>query len=60
MTTERMLELLLLFKTKEYVSVNGKPIDRDKHCRRYLELMREFLNPYVIDNAEKSEQTLYS
>lgn len=55
MATERMLELLLLFKTKEYVSVNGKPIDRDKHCRRYLELMREFLNPYVIDNAEKSE-----
>lgn len=53
MTTERMLELLLLFKTKEYVSVNGKSIDRDKHCRRYLELMREY--PYVIDNAEKSE-----
>ena len=55
MTTERMLELLLLFKTKEYVSVNGKPIDRNKHYRRYLELIREFLNPYVIDNAEKSE-----
>lgn len=55
MTTERMLELLLLIKTKEYISIDGKPIDKNKHHKRYLELMREFLNPYVIDNAEKSE-----
>lgn len=52
MTAERMLELLLLIKTKEYISIDGKPIDKNK---RYLELIKEFLDPYVIDNAEKSE-----
>lgn len=55
MTTERMLELLLLIKTKEYMLIDGKHVDKNKRYKRYLELMREFLNPYVIDNAEKSE-----
>lgn len=55
MTTERMLELLLLFKTSEYVAINDVPIDRDKHFKRRFELIKEFLDPYVIDNAEKSE-----
>lgn len=55
MTTERMLELLLLIKTKVYLSIDEKTIDKNKHYKRYLELMREFLDPYVIDNAEKSE-----
>lgn len=53
MTTERMLELLLLFKTSEYVAINDAPID--KHFKRRFELIKEFLDPYVIDNAEKSE-----
>lgn len=55
MTTERMLELLLLLKTSEYVTFNGAPIDRNKHFKRRFELIKEFLEPYVIDNAEKSE-----
>lgn len=55
MTTERMLELSILLHTRDIVSMSGKPINRSKVYNRYLELMGEFLNPYVIDNAEKSE-----
>lgn len=55
MATERMLELLLLYNTKDFLSIDEKRIDGIKIYSRYLELMEEFLDPYVIDNAEKSE-----
>lgn len=53
MTTERMLELLIL----------NKFMDRSPKVKGLTEKMisipqvleKEFLNPYVIDNAEKSE-----
>lgn len=55
MTNERMLELTILSKIQTITHINGKPIDRVKLHNRYFELMEEFLNPYVIDNTEKSE-----
>lgn len=55
MTNERMLELLILLQTSYITHFNGNIIDRvDLYDRRY-ELMEEFLKPYVIDKAEKSE-----
>ena len=61
MTTERMLELLNLTMV-----LNNMPRTRIllQYSYRYdvcamrqrkAELEKEFLNPYVIDNAEKSE-----
>lgn len=58
MTTERMLELLLISKLFEanstddfeYSGYDGKAL-----ANRAEELAKEFLEPYVIDNAEKSE-----
>lgn len=60
MTTERMLELILLKNiAKGWVGskliVNRKMYSLSKLSRRLQELEEEFLNPYVIDNAEKSE-----
>lgn len=60
MTTERMLELILLQNiAKGWVGskliVNRKMYSLPKLSRRLQELEEEFLNPYVIDNAEKSE-----
>lgn len=60
MTTERMLELILLQNiAKGWVGskliVNRKMYSLSKLSRRLQELEEEFLNPYVIDNAEKSE-----
>lgn len=60
MTTERMLELILLQNiAKGWVGskliVNRKMYSLSKLSRRLQELEEEFLNPYVIGNAEKSE-----
>lgn len=60
MTTERMLELILLQNiAKGWVGskliINRKMYSLSKLSRRLQELEEEFLNPYVIDNAEKSE-----
>ena len=63
MTTERMLELLILNKFMDRYN-NMSPQVKALTClqlciskmdeRRFM-LEEEFLNPYVIDNAEKSE-----
>ena len=64
MTTERMLELLILNKFMDRYN-NMSPKVKALTCekmisipqveeRRYM-LEKEFLDPYVIDNAEKSE-----
>lgn len=62
MTTERMLELILwqeIFYTfnndTEYNDFLTKYYDIEKINKRYLELGKEFLKPYAIDNTEKSE-----
>lgn len=63
MTTERMLELLILTNLMEryvelpveaYQLIQFKYSIKDVEARR-IELEEEFLKPYVIDNAEKSE-----
>lgn len=61
MTTERMLELIILNNlVKRYLELPiesyrliGKSIE--KVISRRNELEEEFLKPYVIANAEKSE-----
>ena len=60
MTTERMLELILLQNIAKGLTgsepiINRKVYSLPKLYRRLQELEEEFLNPYVIDNAEKSE-----
>lgn len=60
MTTERMLELILLQNiakglTGSKLIINRKMYSLPKLHRRLQELEEEFLDPYVIDNAEKSE-----
>lgn len=57
MINEKMLELLLL---RDFISVpkeNYKEsgLDKDKLAKRHDKLVEEFLKPYVIENAEKSE-----
>lgn len=61
MTTERMLELIILNK---FMDNNMSPQVKALTCEkirisemeeRRLMLEEEFLDPYVIDNAEKSE-----
>lgn len=62
MTTERMLELLILNKFMDRYNMSPKVKGLTEKMisipqveeRRYM-LEKEFLNPYVIDNAEKSE-----
>lgn len=63
MTTERMLELLILNKFMDrYSNMSPKVKGLTERVvsipqmeeRRYM-LEKEFLDPYVIDNAEKSE-----
>lgn len=63
MTTERMLELLILNKFMDRYNdmpLQAKALTCEVICipqveeRRYM-LEKEFLDPYVIDNAEKSE-----
>ena len=55
MTCERMLELYLLTQFSYAMNFDGKLVDRKAFEKRRLELLREFFEPYVIDNAEKSE-----
>lgn len=66
MTTERMLELICLTKFLErelsqasnnpyYATVLNRYYNMDSIQNRASELESELLNPYVIDNAEKSE-----
>ena len=63
MTTERMLELLILGKfMSRYESMSlqakefaTKRISISQMMDRYSVLEEEFLESYVIDNAEKSE-----
>lgn len=63
MTTERMLELLILNKFMDRYNdmppkVKGlteKMISIPQVKERRYMLEKEFLDPYVIDNAEKSE-----
>lgn len=61
MTTERMLELLILNKFMDrYNDMSPKvkglaeKMISIPQVERYM-LEKEFLDPYVIDNAEKSE-----
>lgn len=65
MTTERMLELLNLdyflekhkrmLELPHYAEVINKVYDIDEIIARRNKLETEFLEPYVIDNTEKSE-----
>lgn len=56
-----MLELLLLEKYEEnydhefMASDGGCDFDYDKFDKRLQELKKEFLRPYVIDNAPSGE-----
>lgn len=53
MTTERMIELNILLGLS--ASLNPEKINAELYWARLNELLEEFLKPYVIDNAEKSE-----
>lgn len=61
MTTERMLELLNLtiflknIPPTKYLLQYSHTYDICAMRKRRAKLEEEFLNPYVIDNAEKSE-----
>lgn len=63
MTTERMLELIILNNlVKRYLELPiesyqliGEKFSVEKVISRRNELEEEFLKPYVIANAEKSE-----
>ena len=65
MIVEKMLELLLLQEIlydynvdefyKEFLDDN---YDVEKINSRYLELGKEFLNDYALNNTEKSEENL--
>lgn len=53
MILERMLELSIL--NFLYDKLDQKEINVSKFNKRHSELLEEFIKPYVIDNAEKSE-----
>lgn len=60
MITEKMLELLLLYRILNDQIINGmemyfdgKLYNADEMTRRYLHLAAEFLEPYVIDSNPK-------
>lgn len=53
MTLERMTELNILLGLS--ASISPENINAEKYWSRLNELLEEFLNPYVIDTAEKSE-----
>ena len=58
MVNERMLELLILgklFDTVDADDLEAQGYDAEAMTSRAEELAMEFLKPYVIDNAEKSE-----
>ena len=56
MTVERMLEYLILVdtlnkQTLDYIDYRSKILMK----KRYEELRKEFLKPYVIDKASREE-----
>lgn len=53
MTVERMIELHLLLTLLPMV--NQENLNIEKMSNRVSELMGDFMQPYVIDPAEKSE-----
>ena len=68
MITEKMMEFVVLGSTMNGIDLkvlqetgwkvsdeNGKVYDYKKMYSRFTELRDEFMKPYVIDNAEKSE-----
>ena len=56
MILERMLELSILnFLFSSEYKIDGNVMDITKLNQRHKELLEEFLEPYVIDKAEKSE-----
>lgn len=68
MITEKMMEFVVLGSTMNGIDLkvlqetgwkvsdeNGKVYDYKKMYNRFTELRDEFMKPYVIDNAEKSE-----
>lgn len=56
MISERMLELSILnFLFSSECNIDGNVLDITKLNQRHRELLEEFLEPYVMDKAEKSE-----
>lgn len=58
MIKERMLELLILENIMQFdeiymLSFDGRYYDGEKMEKRYKELKKEFLEPYVIDTISK-------
>lgn len=58
MIKERMLEFLILENIMQFdkihmISFDGKYYDGEKMTKRYKELKKEFLEPYVIDTSSK-------
>lgn len=63
MDIEKILELIILKdlladynKDKEYADFLDKKYDVQKIGDRFLELGKEFLNPYALNKTEKSEE----
>ena len=50
-----MLELSILNFLFNECEIDETVLDTTKFNQRYKELLKEFLEPYVIDKAEKSE-----
>ena len=56
MIPERILELSILnFLFSSECRIDGNILDITKLNQRHKELLEEFLEPYVVDKAEKSE-----
>ena len=63
MIIEKLLELIILkdvlrdyTKDKEYADFLDKEYNIQKMENRFLELGKEFLNPYALNKTEKSEE----
>ena len=63
MIVERLLELIILkdilkdyTKDEEYANFLDKKYNVQKMENRFLELGKEFLNPYALNKTEKSEE----
>ena len=63
MAIEKLLELIVLkdvlrdyAKDKEYADFLDEKYDVQKIEDRFLELGKEFLNPYALNKTEKSEE----
>ena len=50
-----MLELSILNFLFSECEIDGNVLDIAKFNQRHKELLKEFLEPYVMDKAEKSE-----